>query len=266
MNYLSHPYFYVIRDKRNGILYAGSKFSKKDSYPELFWKEGGYFTSSPTIHNIISEHGSDVFEVVKLKLIHNAYEYETRFLKKVDAKNNPKFYNSHNNSKLSFGDKKYEERMIAIYGVTNPNYVPEIKSKAIAKMTKTKNSPEWKSSIGAIATQKRMASMDYEQVGKKQSETKQSKEWKETKGKKAKERESLTKASKEWKETVGKGQIEKRMAAMDYNLMGKKLSKTITDLEWIKNNFRVCEHCGKGPMNPSNYKRWHSSNCRFQSN
>ena len=94
------PYFYIIQNKHTSIYYVGSKYGK-DANPETFMKENGYITSSKIIKEIIQDSGIDTFIVRKLKTFKNAndaYTYESRFLKKVDAKNNPKFYNGHNNN------------------------------------------------------------------------------------------------------------------------------------------------------------------------
>lgn len=93
------PYFYIIQDKRNGIYYAGAKWAK-DANPSTFMIEDGYQTSSETIRALIRKHGIDNFTVIRVRTFETAdeaYDYETRFLKKVKAKNNPKFYNGHNN-------------------------------------------------------------------------------------------------------------------------------------------------------------------------
>lgn len=50
------PYFYIIQDRRNGMYYAGSKYSKKKSQrtnPIHFMTEDGYQTSSSVIRTII---------------------------------------------------------------------------------------------------------------------------------------------------------------------------------------------------------------------
>lgn len=229
-SYLLHEFFYVIRDKRNGMLYAGSKFSKIDSYPELFMTPEGYQTSSPTIHKIIEEHGLDVFEVVKLRIREDAYEYETRFLRKVDAKNNPRFYNAHNNLLISPGTKEFETFMLEKYGVTNANYVPEIKERANKKISETMLSEEWINGIGKKAR---------EDVAKTKSDPK----WKETIGKDALAKQLETKSDPDWLESVGKPAIESRIESLSeikengltgFQLMEQKRQKTISDPNWLE--------------------------------
>lgn len=114
-------FFYIIKDKRNGMLYAGSKCGKSSDLPKritnpnTFMTTEGYQTSSSTIHKIIQEFGIDCFEVVKLKIMENAFEYETRFLKKVDARNNNRFYNTHNNEGAlnNSGKKWYNDGVVS---------------------------------------------------------------------------------------------------------------------------------------------------------
>lgn len=93
------PYFYVIQEISTGMYYAGSKYAK-NSNPKNLMVEGGYTTSSSVINNLIEKNGIESFVVRKIKTFNTAieaYNYETKFLKKVNAKSNPKFYNAHNN-------------------------------------------------------------------------------------------------------------------------------------------------------------------------
>ena len=107
------PYFYVIQDNRNGTYYAGSKYGK-DADPTNFMKPGGYLTSSNTIKAIIEQHGHDTFIIRKIKKFENAedvYNHETKFLMRVDAKNNERFYNGHNNNWKSFPNPEIRKRV-----------------------------------------------------------------------------------------------------------------------------------------------------------
>ena len=91
------PYFYIIKHLPTQLYYAGCKYSNPDS--NNFMTESGYQTSSKIIKNLISRDGLSAFEIVKIKFFDNAYEvlrYESRFLNKVDAKNNDMFINRSN--------------------------------------------------------------------------------------------------------------------------------------------------------------------------
>lgn len=93
------PYFYIIQEVSTGIYYAGAKWAK-DANPATFMIEHGYLTSSNTIKNIINEHGINSFRILRIRKFEEgieAYDYETRFLQKIDARNNSAFYNKHNN-------------------------------------------------------------------------------------------------------------------------------------------------------------------------
>jgi hypothetical protein len=125
------PYFYVIQDIRNGMYYAGAKWGK-DANPDNFMVEGGYQTSSETIKELIHQCGLSNFIICKIRMFvtgAGAYEYEKRFLQKVDAKNNPRFYNKHNNDLFVFHDNDYKVTMKQKYGVEHPLYSDEIKEK-----------------------------------------------------------------------------------------------------------------------------------------
>jgi len=126
------PYFYVIQDTRNGMYYAGAKWAQ-GCHPNQLLKEDGYTTSSETVKKIIRENGLDVFTIRKIKTFETANDvqnYETRFLQKVDSRNNPKFYNEHNNDHLfSYHDERYKEKMMEIYGVNHPLHSTIIKLK-----------------------------------------------------------------------------------------------------------------------------------------
>ena len=179
--YLSESYFYIIRDKRNNKYYAGSKFAK-DANPKTFWKDGGYFTSSTKILSIVEEFGAEVFDVVRLKVREDAYEYETRFLEKVNAKDNNNFYNYHNNTLLCFGTEDFKKMMLDKYGVDHIMKDKKSSREAGAKQKITKNSKEWKSTVGKVAAEK-------------VKRTKNSKEWKSTVGKVAAEKNSVSRKS-----------------------------------------------------------------------
>lgn len=94
------PYFYIIEDLIDKKYYAGSKYGK-DANPQKLLKEDGYHTSSLSVQNEINKKGISSFKIRNLKIFETgdeAYAYETRFLKKVDAMNNCFFYNNHNNN------------------------------------------------------------------------------------------------------------------------------------------------------------------------
>lgn len=135
------PYFYIIQHISSGKYYAGSKFSKNTN-PDNFMQFRGYITSSNKIKNIIKSEGLDSFVIRKIKpfkLGADAYNYESKFLKKVDAKNNIKFFNGHNNTLLCTGTPEYTNMMMKLYNVTHNSHLPEVVSRRVFT---TKNRPE----------------------------------------------------------------------------------------------------------------------------
>lgn len=124
------PYFYIIQDVRNGMYYAGAKWAA-DAHPINFMVEGGYTTSSETINHLIHQHGFANFIVRKIKVFktaNKAQEYETRFLRKIDAKRHPRFYNGHNNDG-AMDHVKMKIIMLELYGVENAFQSKEIQQK-----------------------------------------------------------------------------------------------------------------------------------------
>jgi hypothetical protein len=92
------PFFYIIKHIKSQTYYAGCKInSKADS--STFMTKTGYQTSSNIIKNLINSEGLESFIVVRLKHFNNskeALQYESKFLVKVKAAENEKFFNKHN--------------------------------------------------------------------------------------------------------------------------------------------------------------------------
>ena len=131
MNQEYRPYFYIIQDTRNGMYYAGSKYSLSNTNPDTFMTEEGYKTSSNIVSTIIENYGLEVFVVRKLKIFNTkeeALHYETRFLRKVSARSNSMFYNRHNNDGY-FDEISKEQIMMEIYGVDNYFKTDQFKEK-----------------------------------------------------------------------------------------------------------------------------------------
>jgi hypothetical protein len=141
------PYFYIIQDVRNGMYYAGAKWGK-DSNPSNFMVEDGYTTSSNTIKKLIQQYGLDNFTIRKIRTFETPKEacyHETRFLEKVDARKNKKFYNLHNNDNI-FNTEKMCFVTELIYGegivnISQTSYWKEVtrekKDSSLVKRRKT---------------------------------------------------------------------------------------------------------------------------------
>ena len=216
------PYFYIIQNVYNKKYYAGSKYSRKDCDESLLLKENGYCTSSSIINKIIEKNGIDSFIIRKIKVFDSAqfaYNYETRFLKKVDAANNINFYNCHNNDLKcpSFGTAEYLQLLYDKYGVINANYIPgvtdKISKKALSryndenwrktnwlrgleKMKNTMSNVDWRKNIAKPRALKAAQTRNQELSNKKCSETKLSTEWKNTIGKISQEKRNQLRVQK----------------------------------------------------------------------
>jgi hypothetical protein len=95
------PYFYIIRHIPSQKYYAGCKINSLADSSNLM-TNGGYQTTSKVIRDIIKHDGLASFEVLKIKHFNSSGEalsYESRFLQKVNAAENPQFFNLHNGGK-----------------------------------------------------------------------------------------------------------------------------------------------------------------------
>ena len=132
-NTIYSPFFYIIEYLPEKLYYAGCRTSHK-SDPNTFMKINGYQTSSKIIHDFIKKDGINSFCVRKIKLFNSpddAAKYETRFLKKINAANNPKFLNLHNNNKLLVSNTtKWISIMISLYGVDHFSKTEEYKERS----------------------------------------------------------------------------------------------------------------------------------------
>lgn len=98
---MSKPYFYIIKHELSGNLYAGCKINSHADSSNLM-TEDGYKTTSKIVKKIIKQEGLSSFKILKIKHFENIEDtlsYETKFLQKVNAAENPKFLNLHNGGK-----------------------------------------------------------------------------------------------------------------------------------------------------------------------
>lgn len=78
--YLS--YFYIIRHKPTGKIYAGCRYAK-DCNPSELLKRNGYCTSSKIVQKLIQQDGLSSFEILEIRVFkerNKAYLYESVFL------------------------------------------------------------------------------------------------------------------------------------------------------------------------------------------
>jgi hypothetical protein len=93
------PFTYFLRHKVTKFMYYGCK-TAKGCRPEDLWSV--YFTSSNEIRKIIKTEGKAAFECKIARVfqsINSCKDHETKFLTRVDAANNPIWYNRHNGGK-----------------------------------------------------------------------------------------------------------------------------------------------------------------------
>lgn len=96
---ISDPFFYIIRHISSGKLYVGYKAEQKTCNSLTFMSNEGYQTSSKIIKEIINNEGLMSFEVDRIRHFSQgdiARDYESRFLNRVNAMNNPLFINQSN--------------------------------------------------------------------------------------------------------------------------------------------------------------------------
>jgi hypothetical protein len=98
------------------MYYAGYKAKKANSSKLL--KIDGYHTSSDAVREIIAKEGLVAFRIRILKEFSSsaeAYEYECKFLRKVKAASNKRFFNRHcNESAISKSSKFTDKRKAKI--------------------------------------------------------------------------------------------------------------------------------------------------------
>jgi hypothetical protein len=129
------PYFYIIRHKSTGKMYAGAKWAK-GCHPDELMQVDGYTTSSPTINQIIEQEGLDSFEVLTIDTNLDglsAYEYESLFLQTINCADSDDWYNGHNNSGMAFGLPRFYEKsretLMYRYGVIHPSQIHDFRDK-----------------------------------------------------------------------------------------------------------------------------------------
>jgi len=86
------PYFYVIQNEQNKKYYAGIRYSKTCDPSDLLVS---YFTSCEEVIDLIKGKGIPftIRKILQFENIKDAHQYESKFLKRVKAAVNPKFYN-----------------------------------------------------------------------------------------------------------------------------------------------------------------------------
>jgi hypothetical protein len=148
--------------------------------------KGGYQTTSKIIRKIIKEDGLDSFEILRIKHFEfpeQALDYETRFLVKVDASNNDKFFNRHNGGKHFNNKGGYRLSENTKRKMMKPKSKETVEKQKIASNnrpkdfyeriveTRRKNNPVWHSNeMGEKIRRKNIERFSDENVREKHSE------------------------------------------------------------------------------------------------
>lgn len=116
------PFVYIIKSLITDQYYIGSRYGKDADPEKFFCGVDGYYTSSPNVRRMIESHGIESFLILRIRVFEtpsSAYEYETRLLRRVRARTNPKFINGHENNNHRFGSPEFKDMMLKIYGTEN---------------------------------------------------------------------------------------------------------------------------------------------------
>ncbi len=151
------PYFYIIKHKPTGKYYAGCKINLEADSSNLM-TDNGYKTTSKVVKSLIKTDGLESFEVLRIRhfsLPEEALNYETRFLMKVNAAENPMFLNRHNGGKnfcnkggynLSESTKKKMRKPKSKETIEKQNKEKRERPKEVYEKvveTRRKNNPVW---------------------------------------------------------------------------------------------------------------------------
>lgn len=96
------PYVYLIGWSALDRYYIGSRYAKDVAHPSDLWTT--YFTSSTAIARYREEYGEPDIIMIRNTFTEGkaAHDYETKLLRRLDARRHPKLINSHNNDACGF--------------------------------------------------------------------------------------------------------------------------------------------------------------------
>ena len=91
------PYVYLIGWSVLDRYYIGSRYAKDVAHPSDLWTT--YFTSSTAVARYREEYGEPDIVMIRNTFADGkvAHDYETKLLRRLDARNHPRLINSHNN-------------------------------------------------------------------------------------------------------------------------------------------------------------------------
>lgn len=135
------PYFYIIKHIPSGKYYAGCKINSSAD-PSNLMTQKGYKTTSKIVKKIIKEDGLESFTILRLRLFNVASEalnYESRFLKKVNAAQNVMFLNLSNGGKNFCNKGGYKLRESTKKKMRKPKSTETIKKQNKEKTNRSKD-------------------------------------------------------------------------------------------------------------------------------
>lgn len=96
-------YFYILKNINTGMYYAGSRYTKKQySHPDQLLNPNHKYPYLTSCKRIKEDTSSYIVVKVKTFPTGGAYDYETRFLKRIKAQSNPNWINAHENTGINF--------------------------------------------------------------------------------------------------------------------------------------------------------------------
>ena len=144
---MGNPYFYIIKHKLSNKYYAGCKINASADSSNLM-TEAGYKTTSKVIKDLIEKDGLVAFEILKIKHFKTSEEtllYESRFLMKVNAAENPRFFNKHNGGKNFVNKGSYRLTEATKNKMRKPKSEETIRK--MKEALKKRNKESWKKMV-----------------------------------------------------------------------------------------------------------------------
>lgn len=284
----SIPYFYIIKDKLSGKMYAGCRYARGCTPSELL-KIDGYLTSSTKIKRMIEENGISSFEIIRIDTNCDGMhpiDYETLFLEVNDCSKNERWLNFHNNSKPpAYGSEEFKEYMLETYGVDNINKLETTIEKR--KLTKLEmyGDPNFNNVEKSKQTRLKRYSDEnggYIEVNNKRQKTKLMKYGdpfyfdveKRNKTNLINHGVEYPLQSEEIKERTRKTNMERygydnpakspevKQKAMDTYFKKTGYKSSLANPEIREKSKRTCVYCGKR-IDPGNYAQYHGEKCKF---
>jgi hypothetical protein len=228
------PYFYIIRHKQSGLLYAGSRW-KNGCEPNELLRPNGYYTSSKIVKKLLKED-PDCFEIIHIKFdCSDVKKYETCFLHENDCVKSELWLNGHDNKTLlSHDSDEFKEIMIKLYGVDHWAKTKDGREFHRQQMIAYNNTPEAKAKL-----------------------TERNKN--NNPSKKIENRIKHSIAMKETNERMIKNRTHPSLKPENTESLSQRMKVTMARQPEMK-----CPYCDLISKNKANMLRWHFDKCKFK--